>query len=142
MEAEARARRTLYVGGLEESLGEGVLRAAFLPFGEIKDVNMPMNHATGKNRGFGFVEFEEEGDAREALDNMEGAELYGRSLKVTLARPQQAGGKGKAVWSADEWFQSLTAEGAGGEGAGDDAVPGEAKPLGPVKGPAAGPGGK
>jgi peptidyl-prolyl isomerase E (cyclophilin E) len=118
MEVEARAKRTLHVGGLEDAVTEATLRAAFIPFGEVKDVNVPMNHATGKHRGFAFVEFEEEGDAREALDNMEGSELFGRTLHVKLARPQAGGGgKSKAVWSADEWYASLAA-GAGGEDGG------------------------
>ncbi len=70
-------KTTLYVGGLEETVNEAMLHAAFLPFGEIKDVNIPMDHASGKHRcakvavmhavlhitlaahacrGFGFVE--------------------------------------------------------------------------------------
>ncbi len=51
-------KTTLYVGGLEESVNEAILHSAFIPFGDIKDVNIPMDHATGKHRGFGFVEFE------------------------------------------------------------------------------------
>ena len=46
-------------GGLDEQVTEAVVRAAFIPFGEIKDVNMPLDHETQKNRGFGFVTFEE-----------------------------------------------------------------------------------
>jgi peptidyl-prolyl isomerase E (cyclophilin E) len=125
MELESRARRTLYVGGLEDSVTAPLLRAAFLPFGELKDVNLPMNHASGKHRGFGFVEFEDDEDAKEALDNMDGAELFGRTLRVTLAKPQQGagGGAGKAVWAAGDWFANLAAQeleeegAAGGDGA-------------------------
>lgn len=105
MEIEARARRTLFVGGLDEDVKEVTLRAAFLPFGDLKDINMPMNHATGKNRGFGFVEFEEESDAQEAIDNMDGSELFGRTLHVKNARPQQS--KSQAAWSSDSWFANL-----------------------------------
>ena len=54
----ANPKTTLYVGGLEESVNEAILHSAFIPFGDIKDVNIPMDHATGKHRGFGFVEFE------------------------------------------------------------------------------------
>lgn len=36
-----------------------MLHAAFLPFGEIKDVSVPVDHGTQKNRGFGFVTFHE-----------------------------------------------------------------------------------
>ena len=40
-------------------MNEAVLHAAFLPFGEVKDVNIPLDHVTQKNRGFGFVTFVE-----------------------------------------------------------------------------------
>lgn len=44
---------------MDESVTESVIHAAFLPFGEIKDVNMPLEHESQKNRGFGFVTFVE-----------------------------------------------------------------------------------
>jgi peptidyl-prolyl isomerase E (cyclophilin E) len=75
-------KTTLYVGGLEETVNEATLHAAFLPFGEIKEINIPLDHATGTHRGFGFVEYEEKEDAAAAIDNMNNAELFGRVLKV------------------------------------------------------------
>ena len=74
---EADRKRTLYVGGLEDKVDVATLTAAFLPFGEIKDVQIPTDHATQKPRGFGFVQFEEIEDAMAAADNMHHA---GRSL--------------------------------------------------------------
>jgi peptidyl-prolyl isomerase E (cyclophilin E) len=41
----SRARRTLYVGGLEEAVTPQLLQAAFIPFGPLKDVQIPMDHA-------------------------------------------------------------------------------------------------
>ena len=41
-------KTTLYVGGLEENVNEAILHSAFIPFGDIKDVNIPLDHATGK----------------------------------------------------------------------------------------------
>ena len=67
---EADRKRTLYVGGLEDKVDVATLTAAFLPFGEIKDVQIPTDHATQKPRGFGFVQFEEIEDAMAAADNM------------------------------------------------------------------------
>ena len=46
-------------GGLDEQVTEAVLHAAFVPFGDLKDVNIPLDHQTQKNRGFGFVTFVE-----------------------------------------------------------------------------------
>ena len=56
-------KRTLYVGGLEESVTLDVLRAAFVPFGELVDVNLPTDPSGQKHRGFAFVQYEEQGDA-------------------------------------------------------------------------------
>lgn len=78
-------KTTLYVGGLHETVNEEILQGAFLPFGDLKDVNIPIDHATGQHRGFGFVEFEEKEDAAAAIDNMHNAEIYGRVLKVRVA---------------------------------------------------------
>ena len=50
-----------------------ILHAAFIPFGPIKDVDIPQDHQTQKNRGFGFVQYEERDDAAAALDNMHSA---------------------------------------------------------------------
>ena len=52
-------KTTLYVGGLEENINEAILHSAFIPFGEIKDVNIPLDNTTGKHRGFGFVDYED-----------------------------------------------------------------------------------
>lgn len=63
-------KTTLYVGGLEENVTQEILHAAFIPFGEVKDVSIPLDHASGTNRGFGFVDFELPEDAADAIDNM------------------------------------------------------------------------
>lgn len=63
-------KTTLYVGGLEDNVTEAILHAAFIPFGDLKDVSIPMDHATGKHRGFGFVQYETKDDAEDAIDNM------------------------------------------------------------------------
>jgi peptidyl-prolyl isomerase E (cyclophilin E) len=119
----ARSRRTLWLAGLDESATAALVRAACIPFGDISDVQVPIDNKTGKHRGFAFVEFELEADARECVDNLHGAELAGRTLRVTVARPQRAKGQGKAVWSSEAWFKSL-GEGAAGAGAEDAAAPG------------------
>mmetsp|Transcript_9389 Transcript_9389/g.10852 ORF Transcript_9389/g.10852 Transcript_9389/m.10852 type:complete len:149 (-) Transcript_9389:114-560(-) len=91
-------KTTVYVGGLDESVNEAFLHAAFVPFGDIKDVNIPLDHTTQKNRGFGFVTFLEKGDAAEAMDNMHNSELFGRVLRVNFAQPPKIKG-GEQGWS-------------------------------------------
>jgi peptidyl-prolyl isomerase E (cyclophilin E) len=92
-----------------------------------------MDYAVGKHRGFAFVEYNDPDDAVEAIFNMNGSDLLGRTLRVTVAQPNQlhklgAGGGGsigdgkksslpgsqQAVWSNDEWFQQHVGGGGGG----------------------------
>jgi peptidyl-prolyl isomerase E (cyclophilin E) len=78
------------------------LRAAFVPFGEVTDVGLPMEQTTQKHRGFAFVQFESADDAQDAIDNMDGAELFGRVLKVNVSKPSATKGAGnRPVWEAD-----------------------------------------
>lgn len=51
-------------------MDDKILLAAFIPFGVVKEVSIPIDAGTGKKRGFGFVEFEEADDAAEARENM------------------------------------------------------------------------
>ncbi|XP_012831617.1 PREDICTED: peptidyl-prolyl cis-trans isomerase E [Erythranthe guttata] len=104
-------KNTLYVGGLAEEVNEGILHAAFIPFGDIKDVKTPLDQATQKHRSFGFVTFLEREDAAAAMDNMDGAELYGRVLTVNYALPEkikggEVGWAAQPIWAdADTWFE-------------------------------------
>ncbi|XP_001630840.2 peptidyl-prolyl cis-trans isomerase E [Nematostella vectensis] len=99
-------KRVAYVGGLAEEVDEKVLHAAFIPFGDITDVQIPMDYTTSKHRGFGFVEFEFAEDTAAAIDNMNESELFGRTIRVNLAKPMKIKeGYSRAVWSEDSWLQ-------------------------------------
>ncbi len=92
-EAPSRPNSTIYVGGLDTSLvTAATLSEAFIPFGEIVDITLPKPEApssTDLHRGFGYVEFEDAADAKEAIDNMDQSELYGRVIKVAMAKPDR-----------------------------------------------------
>lgn len=66
----SNSKRTIYVGGLAEEVDEKVLNAAFIPFGDVVDVQIPLDYETEKHRGFAFIEFENAEDAAAAIDNM------------------------------------------------------------------------
>jgi peptidyl-prolyl isomerase E (cyclophilin E) len=51
-------KKTIYVGGLNEDVDEKVLRAAFIPFGELSEVQLPIDYQTEKHRGFAFIDYE------------------------------------------------------------------------------------
>ena len=106
-----QSRRSLYIGRLAETGKEIHLRAAMIPFGNIKtSMDIPMDYAKGTHKGFAFVEFQDTDDAGEAIFNMDGAELFGRVLNVNLAQNNQIslGSTNKAVWTTYEWFQNQT----------------------------------
>jgi RNA recognition motif-containing protein len=105
MSDKTRLKATVYVGGLDSNVTRETLHAAFVPFGDIADISLPkpeLASSTEPHRGFGYVEFELEEDAKEAIDNMDQSELYGRVIKVAPAKPQkdQSEGLGSktAIW--------------------------------------------
>lgn len=55
---------------MAEEADEKILQAAFIPFGEIIDVQIPLDYESEKHRGFAFIEFELAEDAAAAIDNM------------------------------------------------------------------------
>ena len=69
-----------WLGGLSEEVDEGVIRAAFIPFGDISEVQLPIDYQTEKHRGFAFVEFELPEDAKAAIDNMVIQNYYVHSI--------------------------------------------------------------
>lgn len=100
----AKKSKMLYVGGLDQSVTEETLFAAFIPFGDIREVNLPRDFTENTNKGFAFVDYEEEEDATAAVDNMHGSELQGKVLKVNMARATVKLQPGQAIWSSEEWL--------------------------------------
>ncbi|NWX41162.1 PPIE isomerase, partial [Steatornis caripensis] len=96
-------------GGLAEEVDEKVLHAAFIPFGDITDIQIPLDYETEKHRGFAFIEFELAEDAAAAIDNMNESELFGRTIRVNLAKPMRIKeGSSRPVWSDDEWLKKFS----------------------------------
>ena len=63
----------IYVGGLDDQVDERVLHSAFIPFGEIINIEIPPDYENHtKHRGFAFIEYELAEDAAAAIDNMVG----------------------------------------------------------------------
>ncbi|EEC03460.1 putative cyclophilin type peptidyl-prolyl cis-trans isomerase [Ixodes scapularis] len=105
------SKRIVYVGGLAEEVDEKVLHAAFIPFGDVVDVQIPLDYETEKHRGFAFVEFEQAEDAVAAIDNMNDSELFGRTIRVNVAKPMKIKeGSTRAVWSEDSWLRQHAGE--------------------------------
>uniref|UniRef100_A0A8C5I2L8 Peptidyl-prolyl cis-trans isomerase E n=1 Tax=Gouania willdenowi TaxID=441366 RepID=A0A8C5I2L8_GOUWI len=97
------------LGGLAEEVDEKVLHAAFIPFGDVTDIQIPLDYETEKHRGFAFVEFELAEDAAAAIDNMNESELFGRTIRVNIAKPMRIKeGSSRPVWSDDDWLKKFS----------------------------------
>src|SRR5579872_6210735 len=83
----------LYVGNLSFSSTVDTVRKAFSRIGEVTDVHIVTDRATGQSRGFGFVTMGSPAEAQKAIESMNGANLDGRALRVNEAeeRPQRGG---------------------------------------------------
>jgi RNA-binding protein 39 len=73
----------LYVGNIHFSIDENDLQSVFEPFGELEFVQLQKDE-TGRSRGYGFVQFRDPNQAREALEKMNGYDLGGRAIRVGL----------------------------------------------------------
>ncbi|EFI28595.1 hypothetical protein CC1G_13622 [Coprinopsis cinerea okayama7 len=72
----------LYVGSLHFNLTESDIKQVFEPFGELEFVDLHKDPMTGRSKGYAFVQYKRAEDARMALEQMEGFELAGRTLRV------------------------------------------------------------
>lgn len=97
--------RKLYAGGLAYEVNDTRLEEIFAPHGTVESAKVITDRMTGRSRGFGFVEMSSESEAQEAINNLNGTTVDGRSLTVNLAKPQQkrndsggGGGYGRSRW--------------------------------------------
>jgi RNA recognition motif-containing protein len=88
--------KKLYVGNLPFNATEADVRDLFETHGAIESVNVITDRDTGRSRGFGFVEFQEESSAQAARQALDGADMGGRSLRVNEAHDRRGGGAGRA----------------------------------------------
>ncbi|KAH8834232.1 hypothetical protein DL96DRAFT_1456673, partial [Flagelloscypha sp. PMI_526] len=72
----------IYAGGLNTELTEGDVIAIFSQYGEILNINMPREKETGKPRGFAFLMYEDQRSTILAVDNLNGAKVLERTLRV------------------------------------------------------------
>lgn len=81
--------RKLFVGNITFSVSEQQLTDLFAQYGELVEVKMIFDRATGRPKGIAFVEFASEEDAKKAIEATNGMDFEGRSLMVNVARPFQ-----------------------------------------------------
>ena len=82
--------RKLYVGNLPYETGEAELEQLFAGSGKVETVRVMRDMATGRARGFAFVEMATDEEADAAISQLNGHQMGGRSLTVNQARPKAA----------------------------------------------------
>ncbi len=90
-------QKKLFVGGVSWGTTDDGLREAFERFGQIVEAKVITDRDSGRSRGFGFVTFTEAADADNAIREMDGSMLDGRTIKVNEAqeRSRDGGGRGR-----------------------------------------------
>ena len=108
----------LYVGNLSFNTSEQRLREIFEAHGEVLSASLVMDRETGRPRGFGFVEMKDDGEARNAIEALNGQNIDGRDLTVNEARPREdrGGGGGGRGFGGGGGGRGFGGGGGGGRG--------------------------
>ncbi len=88
--------KKLYVGGLSYGTTDAVLKEGFEVVGPVESAVIIMDKATGRSKGFGFVEMSTDEDAAKAIEKYNGNELDGRRVTVNEAKPRPEGGPSRS----------------------------------------------
>ena len=87
--------KRLYVGNLVFSVTSTDLRDLFAEHGAVQSAQVQVVRETGRSRGFGFVEMDNDGEAEAAVAQIDGSEFRGRRLNVNEAQPKIPAGPGR-----------------------------------------------
>lgn len=79
----------IYVGNLSYDVTDDKLREVFEAYGEVSSAKVISDKYSGRSKGFGFVEMDNDEEAQAAIDQLDGAEIDGRSVKVNEAKPRE-----------------------------------------------------
>lgn len=90
----------LYVGNLSYTTCENDLHDYFSQVGMVTSVDLMLDRATGRSRGFAFVEFASADEAARAVEQLNNKEFQGRNLTVNIARPraERSGSRQRRGW--------------------------------------------
>ncbi|MCB9539578.1 MAG: RNA-binding protein [Myxococcales bacterium] len=95
--------KKLFVGGLSWDTTDASLNQAFESFGEITEAKVITDRETGRSRGFGFVTFTDSDAAMNAISEMDGTSIDGRSVKVNEAQDRGRSGGGGGRSGGGRW---------------------------------------
>ncbi|QKF80699.1 RNA recognition motif domain-containing protein [Halarcobacter ebronensis] len=80
----------IYVGNLSYRVDDEGLKSLFEKYGEVKSAKVITDRETGRSKGFGFVEMMTDVGGGQAIEELNGSEYEGRSLRVNEAKPKES----------------------------------------------------
>jgi RNA recognition motif-containing protein len=94
----------IYVSNLSFTVQDEDLKEFFADYGEVSSAKVIMDKESNRSRGFGFVEMSDDAAAQKAINELDGAMVEGRSIKVMVAKPrEEKGGTNKRSFSQSRW---------------------------------------
>jgi RNA recognition motif-containing protein len=87
--------KKLYVGNLAFGVTDSDLQQMFAAHGTVRSAQVIMDRDTGRSKGFGFVEMDNDQEAQAAITALNGTQVDGRAINVNEARPKSEGGGGR-----------------------------------------------
>ncbi|MCO5144284.1 MAG: RNA-binding protein [Oligoflexia bacterium] len=79
--------KKLFIGNLNFTINDSSLSEIFSPFGTVESAKVITDRDSGRSKGFGFVEMSSSTEASEAIDGLNGKDIEGRALAVSIAKP-------------------------------------------------------
>lgn len=92
----------IYVSNLSFAVRDEDLREFFAEYGEVSSAKVIMDKISNRSRGFAFVEMPDETAAQKAIQELNGATVDGRSIKVNVARPKEKSSNNRS-FSSNRW---------------------------------------
>lgn len=81
--------KKLFVGSLPWAVNDEGLKQAFSAYGKVVSATVVVDRRSGRSKGFGFVEMENDSEAKAAIEALNGSELNGRNIVVNEAKPKE-----------------------------------------------------
>lgn len=81
--------KKLFVGSLPWAVNDEGLKQAFSSYGKVISATVVVDRRSGRSKGFGFVEMENDSEAKAAIEALNGSELNGRNIVVNEAKPKE-----------------------------------------------------
>ena len=79
----------LYVGNLSKQITDAQLNEMAAPYGQLVSANVATERGSGESKGFGFIEFATEAEAKAAITGLDGRDVNGQALKVNESKPRK-----------------------------------------------------